>query len=116
MYCLGHQRTSRTETFYGWQRVRHLCVHDFKEYSLSKFRCTENVSKAFGPIKFDPKNIGPRKFDPRKYDPKEICPNRNLSQRKFVPKKRKLDPTEICPKGNLSQQKCVPRKICPTEI
>ena len=59
--------------------------------------CTENVSKAFCPRLFDPKNIHPRKFDP-----KHLCP-RLFDPRQVWPKKRKLVLREICPKGNLTQ-------------
>merc|ERR1711911_164183 len=78
--------------------------------------CTENVSKAFGPREIDPRKFVPKNICPRKFDPKENCPNGNLSQRKFVPKKRKLVPTEICPNGNLSQKIVVQQKFVPKNI
>ena len=72
----------------------------------------------------NPKEICPnrklsqRKYVPKKgnltqqkFVPKEICPNRNLSQGKFV--QQKFDPMAEEPKGKLSQQKFVPKEICP---
>ena len=72
----------------------------------------------------NPKEICPnrklsqRKYVPKKgnltqqkFVPKEICPNRNVSQGKFV--QQKFDPMAEEPKGKLSQQKFVPKEICP---
>ena len=54
-------------------------------------------------------------------NPKEICPNRKLSQRKYVPKKgnltqQKFVPKEICPNRNLSQGKFVQQKLDPKKF
>ena len=77
-------------------------------------RCTENVSKAFGPREIGPRKFVPKNICPRKFDPKEIFPKGNLTQekaklQKFDPKK--IDPMTIEPKGNLSQGKFVPKEI-----